>query len=152
MWISQVAVAHHKCRPQCCNRFLLAVGLAAEVDTVDDAFSRQAPPVAGGMGQLAKECRIILCKIREPLLARHADLIAKTTAPTPIIKISSHSHPCGRSPRKAKANTATKMTLSLSIGSTLEASPTFNARAYQTQEAQVANPEAARKTSGLTST
>ena len=50
----------------------------------------------------------------------------KTPAATKRIPI--HSRATGRSPRKAKAKTATRITLSLSTAATLAASPTCNAR------------------------
>ena len=40
------------------------------------------------------------------------------TAPTPIKTIPPHSRKLGRSPRNRTANTATMMTLSLSMGAT----------------------------------
>src|SRR5215471_4168473 len=44
--------------------------------------------------------------------------------PAPTMRMPSHSRPDGRSPRKTKANIATRTRLSLSTGATFDASPT----------------------------
>jgi hypothetical protein len=53
---------------------------------------------------------------------------ASTTAPAPIMAMPIQPCALGRSPRKAKANSATSTTLSLSIGATSVAGPSFSAR------------------------
>ncbi|MGY3660181.1 hypothetical protein ACVJ19_006844 [Bradyrhizobium sp. USDA 376] len=56
------------------------------------------------------------------------NLIAKSTAPAPIMAMPSQPCAVGRSPRKANANRATSTTLSLSIGATSVAGPSLSAR------------------------
>ncbi len=58
---------------------------------------------------------------------RHT-LSAITTTPAPTIAIPIHSCNEGRSARNRKAKSATNTTLSLSIGATLAASPSWRAR------------------------
>jgi uncharacterized membrane protein len=55
-------------------------------------------------------------------------LTAISTAPAAISAMPSQFCPDGRSPRNTNANTATSMTLSLSIGATCAASPSLSAR------------------------
>ena len=50
-------------------------------------------------------------------------LVAMMTAPAAIRPMPSHPVTDGRSPRNAKANSATSTTLSLSIGATIDAGP-----------------------------
>ena len=54
--------------------------------------------------------------------------IASTTAPTAISATPVQCRPDSLSPRKRNAKTATRTTLSLSMGATRDASPIFRAR------------------------
>lgn len=55
-------------------------------------------------------------------------LNASASTPPATMAIPVHSRSDGRSPRKAKAKTATSTRLSLSTGATFDASPIFRAR------------------------